>query len=110
MRKSKRLNETIEKEGHLDLLRMTKESYGTKEESVYPTSRKSRTSYFEKHMILLTLFTPRGNKMYQDLKVSYLWYGIKREAVEYVALCDTSQRVKAEHQCPAGLLQPLKVP
>jgi hypothetical protein len=30
--------------------------------------------------------------------------------VEYVALCDTCQRVKAEHQRPAGLLQPLKIP
>jgi hypothetical protein len=28
---------------------------------------------------------------------------------EYVAICDTCQRVKAEHQRPAGLLQPLKI-
>jgi hypothetical protein len=48
--------------------------------------------------------------MYQDLKVSYWWYGIKHEVVEYVALWDTCQRVKAEYQCSARLLQPLKVP
>ena len=30
--------------------------------------------------------------------------------VEYVALCDTCQRVKAEHQRPAGLLQPMNIP
>jgi hypothetical protein len=48
--------------------------------------------------------------MYQDLKVSYWWYGMKREVAEYVVLCDTCQRVKVEHQHPAGLLQPLKVP
>jgi hypothetical protein len=30
--------------------------------------------------------------------------------VEYIALCDTCQRVKAEHQRPARLLQPLKIP
>jgi hypothetical protein len=35
---------------------------------------------------------------------------MKRDIAEYVALCDTCQRVKAEHQRPAGLLQPLKVP
>jgi hypothetical protein len=34
---------------------------------------------------------------------------MKRDVVEYVALCDTCQRVKAEHQRPAGLLQPLKI-
>jgi hypothetical protein len=32
------------------------------------------------------------------------------EVAEYVALCDTCQRVKAKHQRLAGLLQPLKVP
>jgi hypothetical protein len=48
--------------------------------------------------------------MYQDLKVSYWLYGMKHEVVKYVALCDTCQRVKVEHQCPAGLLQQLKVP
>jgi hypothetical protein len=53
---------------------------------------------------------PRGNKMYQDLNVSYYWYGIKCEVAKYAAFCDTCQRVIAEHQCPTGLLQLLKVP
>jgi hypothetical protein len=35
---------------------------------------------------------------------------MKRDVPEYVALCDTCQRVKAEHQRPVGLLQPLKIP
>jgi hypothetical protein len=48
--------------------------------------------------------------MYQDLNVSYWWYGMKHEVTEYVTLCDTSQSVKAEHQRPIGLLQLLKVP
>jgi hypothetical protein len=52
---------------------------------------------------------PGGNKMYQDLKVSYWWYGMKHDVVEYVVLCNTCQRFKAEHQHPTGLLQPLKV-
>jgi hypothetical protein len=53
---------------------------------------------------------PGGNKMYHDLKVTYWWYGMKRDVAEFVALCDTCQRVKAKHQQPAGLLQPLQVP
>jgi hypothetical protein len=35
---------------------------------------------------------------------------MKCEVAEYVAFCDTCQRVKAEHHRPARLLQPLKVP
>ena len=51
---------------------------------------------------------PGSTKMYQDLKDQYWWYGMKRAVAEHVALCDVCQRVKAEHQRPAGLLQPLK--
>jgi hypothetical protein len=35
---------------------------------------------------------------------------MKRDIIEYVALCDTCQQVNPEHQRPAGLLQPLKIP
>jgi hypothetical protein len=35
---------------------------------------------------------------------------MKREIVEYVVVCDNCQRIKAEHQRPAGLLQPLQIP
>jgi hypothetical protein len=48
--------------------------------------------------------------MYKDLKTRYWWYGMKQDVTEYVALCDTCQRVKAEHQRPVRLLQPLKIP
>jgi hypothetical protein len=47
--------------------------------------------------------------MYQGLKETYWWYGLKRDVDTHVAICDVCQRVKAEHQRPAGLLQPLKV-
>jgi hypothetical protein len=53
---------------------------------------------------------PGSIKMYKDLKTRYWWYGMKRDIAEYVSLCDTCQWVKAEHQRPAGLLQPLKIP
>jgi hypothetical protein len=51
-----------------------------------------------------------GNKMYHDLKFTYWWYGMKRDIVEYVALCSTCQQVKVKDQRPVGLLQPLQVP
>jgi hypothetical protein len=48
--------------------------------------------------------------MYKDLKVRFWWEKIREDIAEYVARCDTCQRVKAEHQRPAGLLQPLEIP
>jgi hypothetical protein len=53
---------------------------------------------------------PGSEKMYQDLKKRFWWYGMKREIAEYVAVCDRCQRIKAEHQRPASLLQPLQIP
>jgi hypothetical protein len=34
---------------------------------------------------------PRGNKMYHDLNATYWWCGMKRDVVEYVALCNTCE-------------------
>jgi hypothetical protein len=53
---------------------------------------------------------PGSEKMYQDLKKRFWWYGMKGEIAEYVARCDSCQRIKAEHQRPVGLLQPLQIP
>jgi hypothetical protein len=53
---------------------------------------------------------PGSEKMYQDLKKRFWWYGMRREITEYVARCDNCQRIKAEHQRPTGLLQPLQIP
>ena len=63
--------------------------------------RKAQDSSYSIH--------PGSTKMYQDLKERYWWYGMKRDVVAHVAICDVCQRVKAEHLRPAGLLQPLKV-
>jgi hypothetical protein len=46
----------------------------------------------------------RRNKMYHDLKATYWWYSMKRDVAQYVALYDTYQRVKVEHQRPTILL------
>jgi hypothetical protein len=51
---------------------------------------------------------PRFKKVYQDLKKKFWWYEMKREIAEHVAICDSCQRIKTEHQRPAGPLQPYK--
>ena len=38
------------------------------------------------------------------------WHGMKRDIATFIACCDSCQRIKAEHQKPAGLLQPNKIP
>ena len=53
---------------------------------------------------------PCSIKMYQDLKMSFWWSGMKRDVSELVTKCLVCQRVKAEHQVPLGLLQPIRIP
>ena len=53
---------------------------------------------------------PGTTKMYRDLKEYYWWPNMKKEVTEWVNKCLTCQRVKAEHQRPSGLLQPLEIP
>jgi hypothetical protein len=53
---------------------------------------------------------PGATKMYMDLKERYWWNGMKANVAQFVAQCDICQRVKEEHQKPAGLLQPLPIP
>ena len=52
---------------------------------------------------------PRNTKMYQDLKTRFWWPGMKNDVVNFVSRCLTCQQVKAEHQRPAGLLQPMEI-
>jgi hypothetical protein len=52
---------------------------------------------------------PGNTKMYMDMKERFWWNNMKRDIAEYIAKYDVCSRVKAEHQKPTGLLQPLKV-
>ena len=52
---------------------------------------------------------PGSTKMYNDLKKIYWWNGMKRDISEFIAKCLICQQVKAEHQVPSGLLQPVMV-
>jgi hypothetical protein len=63
----------------------------------------------EAHDTLNTIH-PGSTKMYRDLKGNFWWRSMKREIAEYVSRYDTCQKVKAEHQRPAGLLKPLDIP
>ena len=60
----------------------------------------------------LTRFSihPGSNKMHQDLRQKFWWTKMKIEIAQYVAKCDTCQRVKAVHMKPGGELQPLPIP
>jgi hypothetical protein len=51
----------------------------------------------EAHEIAYSIH-PRSEKMYQDLKKKFWWYGMKREIAEHVSICDSCQRIKTEHQ------------
>jgi hypothetical protein len=53
---------------------------------------------------------PGCTKMYQDLKDRFWWKNMRVDIAEFVARCDTCQRIKAEHQRPAGLLKPFDIP
>ena len=53
---------------------------------------------------------PGSTKMYQDLKRQYWWEGMKRDVANFVVKYIVFQQVKAEHQRPSGLLQPLLIP
>ena len=53
---------------------------------------------------------PGSTKMYQDIRQRYWWTNMKQDIARYVDECDVCCRVKAEHQRPAGTLQPLSIP
>ncbi|KAL8147820.1 hypothetical protein AgCh_005220 [Apium graveolens] len=60
---------------------------------------------------------PRIDDLFDQLKgvfakdAKFIWWpNMKREVGEWVAKCYTCQKVKAEHQRPSGLIQPLKIP
>ncbi|KAK8714256.1 hypothetical protein V6N13_149449 [Hibiscus sabdariffa] len=81
-----------------------------KERIVVPDdSELRRTILTEAHSSPFSMH-PGSTKMYRDLKCEYYWVGLKKDVAEFVSKCMVCQRVKAEHQFPSGLLQPLRIP
>ncbi|KAK5839973.1 hypothetical protein PVK06_008833 [Gossypium arboreum] len=48
--------------------------------------------------------------MYNDLRRQFWWHEMKRDISDFVSKCLICQQVKAEHQVPTGLLQPIMIP
>ncbi|KAG8472899.1 hypothetical protein CXB51_034781 [Gossypium anomalum] len=72
------------------------------EELIQRILQEAHSGYFSIH--------PGSTKMYNDLKKMYWWNGMKRDISEFVSKCLICQQVKAEHQVPLGLLQPIMIP
>nr|KYP61433.1 Retrotransposable element Tf2 [Cajanus cajan] len=64
----------------------------------------------EGHKSRLISIHPGMTKMYQDLKKTFWWSGMKRKIAEYVAACLTCQKAKVEHHKPSGLMQQMEIP
>ena len=52
---------------------------------------------------------PGSTKMYSDIRETYWWNNMKREIAQFVEQCLTCKQIKALHQKPSGLLQPLPI-
>ena len=48
---------------------------------------------------------PVSTKMYRDLRELYLWEGMKKKIIGFVAKCSNWQQVKVDHQRPGCLAQ-----
>jgi hypothetical protein len=62
-----------------------------------PRSKEIRDSILKEAHNSRYSIHPGCTKMYKDLKVRFWWENMMEDIIEYVARCDTCQRVKAEH-------------
>ncbi|WVZ75273.1 LOW QUALITY PROTEIN: hypothetical protein U9M48_023345 [Paspalum notatum var. saurae] len=81
-----------------------------KDRLVVPKEGKARETIIEEAHESAYSIHPGANKMYQDLSQKFWWRGMKTDVANHVAQCDVCQQVKADHQKPAGLLQPPPIP
>ena len=71
-----------------------------------------QTVLSEGHKSKLSLHpgNPGMTKMYQDLKKSYWWHGMKNDVAKFVVACLNCQKSKIEHQRSGGMLTQLDIP
>ncbi|XP_071939911.1 uncharacterized protein [Coffea arabica] len=77
---------------------------------VIPADEEIRKGILEESHRSKYTIHPGVTKMYHDVKGLYWWEGLKKDVAEFVQRCLICQQVKAEHQKPSGLLQPLEIP
>jgi hypothetical protein len=53
---------------------------------------------------------PGYQKTIAAVKIHYYWPGMKKEVVDFIAICLECQKVKDEHRHPTFFLQPLPIP
>ncbi len=75
-----------------------------------PDDGELKTSILKEAHTSIYAMHPENTKMYHDLKPHYWWPGMKKGTADYVTRCLTCQQVKAEHQVPSRLLQPISIP
>ena len=80
-----------------------------RERVMVPQSANLREEILREFQCSRFVVYPGGTKMYHDLRHQYYWSGMKKHVGDYVHRCLMCQKIKAEHQRLAGLLQPLKV-
>ena len=80
-----------------------------KNRSVVPSSDELRRKFLdEAHNSKLSIH-PGSNKMYHDLRHLYWWSNMKQDITKYISECDICGRVKVDHMCTSGFLQPLSI-
>jgi hypothetical protein len=53
---------------------------------------------------------PGYQKIITAVRSQFFWSGMKKDVLDYVAICMECQKVKDEHRHPTSLLQPLPIP
>ena len=74
-----------------------------------PNVDNLRKAIMEEAHCFTYLMYPDSTKMYRTIKENYWWSDMKRDIAEFVSKYRVCQQVKAEHQKPAGTLQPLPI-
>ena len=69
-----------------------------------PNDDELKKSILEEAHSVSFAMHPGSTKMYQGLKTSYWWFGMKRDVSKFVTKCMVCQKVKVEHQVLLGLL------